>query len=144
MKRENKGGVILTIESIFNLRRGTGGLHNLLDVHDVHLDEKGRVTVSLNVSDQVLNPHGTTHGGTIFALCDMAVGSYFALQNRKPVTLDSTIHFYRPGLLGNVLTAVVNKRKDGRSTSVFLVEVYDDKEKHVADATFAMYHTEQQ
>ena len=82
----------MTIESIFNLRQGTGGLHNLLDVHDVNLDEQGRVTVSLNVADQVLNPHGTAHGGTIFALCDIAVGSYFAMQKRNllPWTAPST------------------------------------------------------
>ena len=129
----------MTIEEIFNLHQGTGGLHNLLDVHDVQLDEQGRVTVSLNVSEQVLNPHGTAHGGTIFALCDIAVGSYMALQKKIPVTLDSTIHFYRPGRLGNVLTAVVNERKRGHTTSVFLVEVYADKENHVADATFTMY-----
>lgn len=82
-------------------------------------------------------------GGAIFALCDIAMGSYFTLQKMRPVTLNSTIHFYRPGQLGSVLTAVVNKRKDGRTTSVYLVEVCDDQEKHVADATFTMYHTEQ-
>ena len=133
----------MTIEEIFNLHQGTGGLHNFLDIHDVQLDEQGRVTISLNISDQVLNPHGTAHGGTLFALCDIAVGSYIALQKKAAVTLDSTIHFYRPGQLGTVLTAVVNERKRGHTTSVFLVEVYDDKENHIADATFTMYYTAQ-
>lgn len=134
----------MTIEEIFNLRQRTGGLHNLLDVHIVHLDDQGRVTIDLNVSNQVLNPHGTAHGGALFTLCDIAVGCYIALQKKTAVTLDSTIHFYRPGQLGTVLTAVVNERKRGHTTSVFLVEVYDDKENHIADATFTMYCTMQQ
>lgn len=95
----------------------------------------------INVSDQVLNPHGTARGGTLFTLCDIAVGSYIAIQKKTAVTLDSTIHFYRPGQLGTVLAAVVNGRKCGHTTSVFLVEVYDDKENHIADATFTMYYT---
>lgn len=133
----------MTIEEIFNLSQGTGGLHNLLDVHIVRQDEQGRVTIDLDVSNKVLNPHGTAHGGTLFALCDIAVGTYIALQKKTAVTLDSAIHFYRPGQLGSVLTAVVNERKRGRTISVFLVEVYDDKENHIVDATFTMYYTMQ-
>ena len=129
----------MTIEEIFNLRQGTGGLHNLLDVHTVRLDEQGRVAVDLNVTEHVLNPHGKAHGGTLFALCDIAVGSYAALKKIQAVTIDSSIHFYRAGLPGTVLTAVVNERKLGRTTSVFLVETHDDKGNHIADATFTMY-----
>jgi len=137
-----KGEHKMTIESVFNLNDKTGGLHNLLKINDVCLDDQGRVTISLNITDQVLNPYGTAHGGIIFALCDTAVGAYFALQKKRPITLDSTIHFYRPGVVGNVLTAVVNKRKAGRTTSVYMVEVHNEQDKSVAEATFTMYHTD--
>lgn len=131
----------MTIEEIFNLRQGAGGLHNLLDMHIVNIDSQGRFTLDLTVTDQLLNPHGTAHGGTLFALCDAAVGTYIAFQKKWAVTLESTIHFYRPSLPGAILTAVVNERKSGRTISIFLVEVFDDKESHIADATFTMYYT---
>lgn len=129
----------MTIEEIFNLNQGTGGLHNLLNVHDVSLDESDRICVKLQVTEHVLNPHGAAHGGTIFALCDMAVGSYMALHKKNAVTLDSTIHFYRPGKIGFELTAIVNERKVGKTTSIFLVEVIDNDGTHIADATFTMF-----
>ena len=133
----------MTIEEIFNLQQGEGGLHNLLNMHIVSIDEQGRFTLKLNVTEQLLNPKGMVHGGTLFALCDAAIGTYIAFHKKWAVTVDSTIHFYRPSMPGHVLTATVNERKCGRTTSVFLVEVYDDRKKHIADATFTMYYTKQ-
>lgn len=83
----------MTIEEVFNLQPGAGGLHNLLDLHRAFWDEQGLFTLELQVTEQLLNPKGTVHGGTLFALCDSAVGTYITLQNQWAVTLDSTIHF---------------------------------------------------
>ena len=52
----------IAVEEIFNLRQETGGLHDLLGINNVQLDDKGRVTMDLNVSDKVLNPYGMAHG----------------------------------------------------------------------------------
>lgn len=68
----------MTIEEIFQLQPGTGGLHNLLNLHTAYLDEEGRFTLQLNVTDLLLNPKGTVHGGVLFALCDSAVGTSVA------------------------------------------------------------------
>lgn len=131
----------MTIESIFDLQPGTGGLHNLLDLHEAFLDEQGRFSLKLNVTDRLTNPKEIVHGGTLFALCDCAIGTYMAFHKKWAVTLESTIHFYRPALPGDILTATVNERKLGYSVSTFLIEVYDDAAKHIVDATFTMYYT---
>lgn len=131
----------MTIENIFNLQPGMGGLHNLLDLHTVFIDEQGRFALKLNATEQLLNPNGIVHGGTLFALCDIAVGTYIAFQKKWAVTLDSTIHFYHSALPGDILTATVNERKNGRTVSTLLVEVYNDKAQHIVDAIFTMYYT---
>lgn len=133
----------MTIEDIFNLQPGTGGLHNLLDLHTAFVDEQGIFTLKLNATEQLLNPKGTIHGGTLFALCDSAVGTYIAFQNQWAVTLDSTIHFFRPALCGDTLIAKVIERKKGHTISTFSVEVYNDKNQNIADATFTMYYTKE-
>lgn len=133
----------MTIEEIFSIAPNTGGLHNLLDVHEAFFDAQGRFSLRLKVTEQLLNPRGAVHGGTLFALCDCAVGTYLASQQKWAVTLDSTVHFYRPGKPGDVLIAAVSERKMGRSVSTFLVEVWNQEERHIADATFTMYNTEQ-
>lgn len=35
----------MTIEEIFNLEPGTGGLHNLLDLHTAFIDKQGRFSL---------------------------------------------------------------------------------------------------
>lgn len=131
----------MTIEEIFNLEPGMGGLHNLLDLHTAFIDEQGRFSLKLKITEQLLNPKGTVHGGVLFSLCDSAVGTYIAFQKKWAVTIDSTIHFYRPALSGDVLTASINERKNGRTISTILVEVYNGKAQHIADAIFDMYYT---
>ena len=110
----------MTIEEILKLRQEAGGLNKLMHMHVVTLD---------------------THGGTIFTLCDIAAGSAAASQGTVAVTLDSTIHYYRPGRCGKKLTAVAYERKRGRKVSVYMIEVHDDEGKHIADATFTMFYT---
>lgn len=131
----------MTIEDIFGLEPGAGGLHNLINLHTAVINEQGLFSLKLEITEQLLNPKGTAHGGILFALCDSAVGSYIALQKKWAVTLDSTIHFFRPACTGDVLTATVIERKTGRTVSTFLVEVHNEQEQHIADAVFTMFYT---
>ena len=117
------------------------GLNKLMHMRVITLDEDGGATVELDLTDELLNPLGMAHGGTIFTLCDIAAGSAAASQGTVAVTLDSTIHYYRPGRCGKKLTAVAYERKRGRKVSVYMVEVHDDEGKHIADATFTMFYT---
>lgn len=130
----------MNIDELLDLREKTGGLHRLMGIDRIELDEQGRVHVSLEIRDDLLNIHGKAHGGTIFTLCDVAVGCQVALTEKQSVTLDSSIQYYRPGAAGSVLTAIVNLRKNGRKVSSYFVEVYDEKNIHIADAIFSMYH----
>ena len=112
-----------------------------MNMHVITLDKDGGATVEVELTDELLNPLGMAHGGTIFTLCDIAAGSAAASQGTVAVTLDSSINYYRPGRAGHRLTAVAYERKRGRKTSVFMVEVHDDEGKHIADATFTMVYT---
>ena len=96
----------MTIEEILKLRQEAGGLNKLMHMHVVTLDKDGGATVELDLTPELLNPLGMAHGGTIFTLCDIAAGSAAASQGTVAVTLDSTIHYYRPGRCGKKLTAV--------------------------------------
>jgi len=133
----------MTIEEIRGIEDGKGGLHQLLGMHTINVDEEGRFSLEVKVTQQLLNPFGIVHGGTIFTLCDTAVGTYVAYGKRRAVTLDGAIHYYRPGMPESTLRAIVKERKSGRTMGKFLVEVFDDKDNHIADATFTMYYTDQ-
>ncbi len=130
----------MSIEQLLKLRQEAGGLNRLMNMRVTSVDEEGNATVELDVTRDLLNPLGMAHGGTIFSLCDIAAGTAAASHGPVAVTLDSNIHYYRPGRLGKTLTAYATERKRGRSTAVYLVDVYDDEEKHVADAVFTMFY----
>ena len=132
-----------TIEEVFDLRPGEGGFHNALDLHDVSIDSEGRFTLRLKASQHLLNPKGIIHGGALFALCDCAVGTYLEYHERWAVTLDSTIHFYRPALAGDTLVVEVTPRKSGRTISTFQVDIHNDEQQHVAEAIFTAYRADE-
>lgn len=73
----------MTLEEIFERRKSNGGLNSLLDIKNIRYDENGRFTVDMKVKDELLNPYGMAHGGTIFALCDTAAGSLIYLLEKK-------------------------------------------------------------
>ena len=52
-------------------------------------------------------------------MCDSAVGTFIAFQQKWAVTLESTIHFYRPSRPGEILAATVIERKSGHTISTF-------------------------
>ena len=132
----------MTLEELAALRHEAGGLHRLLGMQSVRLDEQGRVAVSMAITKDLLNPHGIAHGGAVFALCDSAAGAHAALHNRMPVTLEGSIHYYRPALPDTLLTATAFERKNGSTVSVVMVEVWDDQGRHIADTTFSMFYRE--
>ena len=112
--------------------------HNHIVVTEVG---DGTSVVEVKLAPESLNPLGMAHGGLIFTLCDVATGVAARTGGRITVTLDSNIHYYRPGRAGHKLTAVAYERKRGRKTSVYMVEVHDDEGVHIADAVFTMFYT---
>ena len=133
----------MTIEQILKMRQEAKGLNKLMHMHVITLDKDGGATVELDLTEELLNPLGLAHGGTIFTLCDIAAGSAAASHGLVAVTLDTNIHYYRPGRLGHKLTATAYERKRGSKTAIYIVEVFDDERRHIADAIFTMFYTGQ-
>jgi phenylacetic acid degradation protein PaaD len=70
----------------------------------------GRATVTLTVSEAMVNGHGACHGGVLFTLADTAFG--FACNSYGPQAVAHVceIVYARPVLLGDVLVATATER----------------------------------
>ena len=90
----------MTIEELLGIKEGEGGLHNFLGVHEVRIGNDGSVAVDMKITKDLLNPRGMVHGGTISALCDIAIGCFHATKGEEAVALSSELHFFKPGLDG--------------------------------------------
>ncbi|MFD3524472.1 hydroxyphenylacetyl-CoA thioesterase PaaI [Streptomyces sp. NPDC058653] len=70
----------------------------------------GRATVRMSVRGDMVNGHGTAHGGYLFLLADSAFAC--ACNSHGPVTVaaGADIDFVRPAHEGDVLTATARER----------------------------------
>jgi acyl-CoA thioesterase len=65
----------------------------------------GRATLTMAVTDTMVNGHGLCHGGYIFALADSAFAFACNSHNQRAVAQTCTITYVSPAKLGDRLTA---------------------------------------
>ncbi|WDI30678.1 hydroxyphenylacetyl-CoA thioesterase PaaI [Hyphococcus flavus] len=101
---------------------------------DVKLEEAGAgwSRCSMRLRKDMLNGHGTAHGGMIFALADTAFA--WACNSRNVVTFaqHASISFLSPGKLGERLTAEARKDATEGRTGIYTVKVTGDDGRAVA------------
>lgn len=114
-----------------------GKFNDLINIRNIY-EEEGEFFVSVKVEDKHTNPLGIAHGGFLFSLCDTAAGGYCHYKNKTTVTLDSNMYFYKSALPGDTLKASVLPRKEGRNILVIMVEIVNQKNEKIADATLTM------
>jgi acyl-CoA thioesterase len=92
----------------------------------------GYACMQMIVREDMVNLHGTTHGGLVFTLADSAFAYACNSHNKVAVASSCSIDFLRPAHLGETLTATaVEKALIGRS-GVYDVRVENNKGELVA------------
>jgi acyl-CoA thioesterase len=75
----------------------------------------GTATVSMTLTDDMVNGHAIGHGGLTFTLADSAFAFACNSYNRATVAAGAEIRFRRPTHLGDRLVATATEReRDGR------------------------------
>ncbi len=94
----------------------------------------GSATLSMTVTEKMLNGHKTCHGGYIFTLADSAFAFACNTYNKVTVAAAADISFLMPVKLGETLTAnAVEKHRAGRSG------VYDVTVTNTQNQTIALF-----
>jgi acyl-CoA thioesterase len=76
----------------------------------------GEARLAMTVRADMVNGHGTMHGGFIFALADSAFAFACNSHDERTVAQHCSITFLRPGRLGDRLVAhAVERCRSGRS-----------------------------
>jgi acyl-CoA thioesterase len=66
----------------------------------------GESRLRMTIRQDMINGHGTCHGGMIFTLADSCFAFACNSRNQNTVAMSCLIDFIRPARLGDVLTAV--------------------------------------
>jgi phenylacetic acid degradation protein PaaD len=92
----------------------------------------GRATVAMRVRPDMVNGHGTCHGGLVFALADSAFA--FACNSRgdNTVAAGAAIDFLAPAREGDELTAAAAERFRAGRTGIYEVTVQNQRGELVA------------
>jgi acyl-CoA thioesterase len=94
---------------------------------NVEIVKPGHSRVSLKISDNMTNFHGTTHGGVIFSISDMAFAAACNSHGKVAVALNVSICFLRPSFAGDHLVAEAKEEHNGRRISVYDIKIYNKK-----------------
>jgi len=92
----------------------------------------GFARMRMRVRDDMLNGHGTCHGGYIFMLADSAFAFACNSHNFNTVGAGCTIDYLAPGRAGDVLVAEAVEQALAGKTGVYDVVVADQDGRKVA------------
>jgi len=101
----------------------------------------GRAVCRMTVRDDMVQGHGTCHGGIVFTLADTAFAYACNAYNRVTVALNAEIAFLAPARAGDVLTATARERSRSGRTGIYDVEVTDHSGALVALFRGTSYET---
>lgn len=92
----------------------------------------GQARVSMTVREDMLQGHGTCHGGFIFALADSAFAFACNSYNETTVAIGCSIDFVAPARLGDDLIAHASEQSRSGRTGNYDVRIENQKGQLVA------------
>jgi acyl-CoA thioesterase len=92
----------------------------------------GYARMRMQVREDMLNGHGTCHGGFIFTLADSAFAFACNSHNLNAVGAGCTIDYLAPGRAGDVLVAEAVEQALAGKTGVYDVVVTDQDGRKIA------------
>lgn len=102
-----------------------------LDIDLVEL-ESGRARTRLHVTDDVLNFHGSVHGGAVYSLADAAFAAASNSHGETAVALETNISYLAAVDTGTTLEATARETHRTTRTAEYEVVVTDGEDDRVA------------
>ena len=89
--------------------------------------EPGHSRVSLTVTPEMANFHGTTHGSVIFAIGDMAFGAASNACGQSAFALNMNIIFLKASRPGDRLVAEAKEQHVGGKTALYEITIHEER-----------------
>ena len=93
----------------------------------IEIIEPGHSRVSLTITEEMTNFHGTTHGSVIFALSDMAFAAASNSHGLIAVALNVSISFLKASKPGDKLVAEAKEGHVGGRVALYDITVRDEQ-----------------
>ena len=93
----------------------------------------GTATLSMTVTDSMINGHEICHGGLIFTLADSAFAFACNAYNKVTVAQHCSVTFLAPAKLGDRLTAHAEERSLNGRSGIYDIRVDNQDGKAIAE-----------
>lgn len=87
----------------------------------------GYSRISITVTEEMLNFHGTTHGGLIFTLGDIAFAAASNSHGQIAVAMNVSISFLKASKPGDRLVAEAKEKHLGGKTALYDITVVEEE-----------------
>lgn len=94
---------------------------------DVEIIKAGHSRVTLTITDAMVNFHGITHGGVIFALGDMAFAAASNSRGQTAVALNVAINFLKATKPGDCLVAEAEEQHAAGPIALYDITIRDER-----------------
>ncbi|MFC7058626.1 hydroxyphenylacetyl-CoA thioesterase PaaI [Halovenus salina] len=94
--------------------------------------EPGSARTELTVTDDLLNFHGTPHGGAIYSLADAAFAAASNSHGDTALALETNISYLDAVEVGETLTATAEETHLAGATAEYEIVVTDEADDRVA------------
>ena len=94
--------------------------------------DAGYAETELTVTDDLLNFHGTPHGGAIYSLADAAFAAASNSHGETAVALETNISYLDAVETGETLTATAEETHFGGRTAEYAITVRDERDERIA------------
>ncbi len=92
----------------------------------------GTATLTMEITDKMVNGHNTCHGGFIFSFADSAFAFACNSRNQRAVAQHCAITYIAPGHRGDQLKAVAHEVSVAGRSGIYDVHIYNQDETLIA------------
>ncbi len=97
----------------------------------------------IKYKEELLNPYGMLHGGSLYSLADIVAGSVACMCGCFVTTVSGTMNFLLPAVKTEYVYCEAEQLRMGRHLAVFSVRIKDDNGKILDSGEFTFFVTEQ-
>lgn len=142
MKNEQMKGTSLPISPTVQQALRDLAKNNLY-IQDLKIEileiERGYVRGKLMVTDHILNPYGSVHGGCLYSLADITAGLAASTYGVCSSTIDGNMEYILPAIDTEYILCEAKEIRQGMHVSQYEAFLYDDKGQLVDKAVFSFY-----
>lgn len=102
--------------------------------------KKGYARGEIKITKDHMNVIGSVHGGCIFTLADTISGAAACSYGFYQTTVSGSINYLSPAINISKLIAVAKEVKHGKTISVYDVDILNEDDKLLANASFTYFN----